>query len=92
MFSTTFCSRACCGEPDEAKAPPSIITSFCMSWIISAQRDGSSDSPACALARSGAGDVERDAAGGAGAGADAPLAAPARMNGSRRGPTLVPTA
>jgi hypothetical protein len=42
MFSTTFCSRACCGEPEVAKAPPSMITSFCMSCIISGQRDGPS--------------------------------------------------
>ena len=33
---------ACAGEPEEAKAPPSMTTSFCMSWMISAQRDGSS--------------------------------------------------
>ena len=34
-------SRAA-GEPDSANAPPSMITSFCRSWIISAQRFGSS--------------------------------------------------
>ena len=41
-FSTTFCSFACCGDPDSANAPPSMITSFCMSWTISAVRFGSS--------------------------------------------------
>ncbi len=40
-FSTTFCSFACPGEPDSAKAPPSIITSFCRSWTMSAQRAAS---------------------------------------------------
>ena len=42
MFATTPCSRACWGEPLPAKAPPSITTSFCMSWMIRAQRSGSS--------------------------------------------------
>ena len=27
-FSTTFCVRACAGEPEAAKAPPSPMTSF----------------------------------------------------------------
>src|SRR5918994_6589009 len=40
-FSTTFCSFACSGAPVSAQAPPSIITSFCRSWMISAQRAGS---------------------------------------------------
>jgi hypothetical protein len=35
-FSTTFCSFACPGEPLSAKAPPSMITSFCRSWTMSA--------------------------------------------------------
>src|SRR5213595_3736858 len=48
-FATTFCSFACCGEPDSAKAPPSMITSFCRSWTISAQRDGSSFSSSFTL-------------------------------------------
>ena len=39
-FSTTFWSFACCGEPDSANAPPSMITSFCRSWMIRAQRAG----------------------------------------------------
>ena len=43
-FSTTFCCLACAGEPDAANAPPSMITSFCRSWMIMAQRDGSSRS------------------------------------------------
>ena len=30
-FSTTFCARACAGAPEAAKAPPSLMTSFCMS-------------------------------------------------------------
>ncbi len=38
QFSTTFCSCACCGAPVSAHAPPSLITSFCMSWMISAAR------------------------------------------------------
>src|SRR6266550_1964275 len=38
QFSTTFCSFACSGAPVSANAPPSIITSFCMSWMISAAR------------------------------------------------------
>src|SRR4051812_15282564 len=33
---TTFCSLACCGAPDSANAPFSMITSFCRSWIRSA--------------------------------------------------------
>jgi hypothetical protein len=41
-FSTTFCSFACCGAPESAHTPPSIITSFCRSWTSSAQRAGSS--------------------------------------------------
>src|SRR5580658_9982357 len=40
-FSTTFCVRACAGEPEAAKAPPSLMTSFCRSWMMSAQRRGS---------------------------------------------------
>ena len=39
-FATTFCSSACWGEPESAKAPFSMITSFCMSWIRSAVRFG----------------------------------------------------
>ena len=83
MFSTTFCSRACCGAPEEAKAPPSIITSFCMSWMMSAQRDGSRWSPPLPPARSGPDDE---------AAALEPADAVARMNGSARGPILVRTA
>src|SRR3954451_6898328 len=41
-FSTTFCCLACSGAPESANAPPSMITSFCMSWMISAVRRGSS--------------------------------------------------
>src|SRR5438132_1077584 len=40
-FSTTFCSFACSGEPESAKAPFSMITSFCRTWTISAVRLGS---------------------------------------------------
>src|SRR2546421_12813689 len=40
-FSTTFCSFACAGAPESAKAPFSMITSFCRSWTISAARFGS---------------------------------------------------
>src|SRR3954453_14884098 len=41
-LSTTFCCLACSGAPESANAPPSMITSFCMSWMISAVRRGSS--------------------------------------------------
>src|SRR5919206_3365235 len=41
-FSTAFCALACSGAPESANAPPSMITSFCMSWMISAVRWGSS--------------------------------------------------
>src|SRR5262245_1623523 len=41
-FSTTFCSFACSGDPDSANAPPSMITSFCRSWMIRTQRSASS--------------------------------------------------
>src|SRR4051794_9984183 len=47
-FSTAFCCFACSGAPESANAPPSMITSFCMSWMISAVRPGSSVI-ACAL-------------------------------------------
>src|SRR5438105_9724956 len=43
-FSTTFCSFACSGAPDSAKAPFSIITSFCRSWTISTARPASTSS------------------------------------------------
>src|SRR5215471_2341290 len=39
---TTFCEVAWAGAPESANAPPSMITSFCRSWMISAQRLGSS--------------------------------------------------
>src|SRR4249919_1560865 len=50
-FSTTFCSFACSGEPVSANAPPSIITSFCRSWMISTQRDASKVSPSSFIDR-----------------------------------------
>src|SRR5919204_3127532 len=40
-FSTTFCSFACSGAPESAKAPSSIITSFWRSWTIRTARPGS---------------------------------------------------
>src|SRR5438552_3200970 len=40
-FSTTFCAIACAGAPESANAPPSMITSFCMSWITRAAAFGS---------------------------------------------------
>src|SRR5665213_4015548 len=40
-FSTTFCAVAWAGAPDSAKAPPSMITSFCMSWMTRAADFGS---------------------------------------------------
>src|SRR4249920_2461331 len=51
MLATTFCSFACSGAPVSAHAPPSIITSFCMSWMISAQRDASRVSPSSFIYR-----------------------------------------
>ena len=39
-FSATFCDWACAGAPESAKAPPSAITSFCRSWMMSALRAG----------------------------------------------------
>jgi hypothetical protein len=38
--------RQWAGEPEAAKAPPSITTSFCMSWTMTAQRPGRARSPA----------------------------------------------
>ena len=40
-FSTTFWLLACSGAPESANAPPSIITSFCRSWITRAADCGS---------------------------------------------------
>ena len=40
-FSTTFWLVACAGAPESANAPPSMMTSFCRSWMISAARFGS---------------------------------------------------
>src|SRR6476620_7766196 len=50
-FSTTFCSFACSGEPVSANAPPSIITSFCRSWMISTQRSASRVRPSSFIYR-----------------------------------------
>src|SRR6476620_5481788 len=50
-FSPTFCSLACSGEPVSANAPPSIITSFCRSWMISTQRSGSRVRPSSFIYR-----------------------------------------
>src|SRR4051794_7643480 len=41
-LATAFWAIAWAGAPESANAPPSMITSFCMSWMISAQRPGSS--------------------------------------------------
>src|SRR4051794_31656401 len=41
-LATTPCAVACAGAPESANAPPSMMTSFCRSWITSADRDGSS--------------------------------------------------
>ena len=49
-FATTFCSFACCGEPESANAPFSMITSFCRSWISRAVFFGFSFSFAIRLA------------------------------------------
>src|SRR4051794_32983768 len=40
-FSTTFWLAACPGAPESANAPPSMMMSFCRSWMISAVRAGS---------------------------------------------------
>ena len=48
-FATTFCSFACCGAPESANAPFSMITSFCRSWISSAVRFGFSFSLAMSV-------------------------------------------
>ena len=40
-FSTAFWLVACAGAPESAKAPPSMITSFCMSWMTRAVVFGS---------------------------------------------------
>src|SRR4051812_16833483 len=40
-FATTFWLVACAGAPESAKAPPSMITSFCRSWMIIAADLGS---------------------------------------------------
>src|SRR4051812_4916024 len=53
MFATTFCSFACSGAPVSAHAPPSPITSFCMSWMSSTARPGSTSTcSAISLTRS----------------------------------------
>ena len=40
-FSTTFWLVACAGAPESANAPPSMMTSFCRSWMIMAAAFGS---------------------------------------------------
>src|SRR5215217_7048133 len=40
-LATTFWAVACAGAPESANAPPSMITSFCRSWITSAVRPAS---------------------------------------------------
>ncbi len=40
-FSTTFWLVAWAGAPESANAPPSMITSFCRSWITRADVFGS---------------------------------------------------
>ena len=40
-FSTAFWLVACAGAPESANAPPSMITSFCMSWMTRAVVFGS---------------------------------------------------
>ena len=40
-FATTFWLVACAGAPESAKAPPSMITSFCRSWMTRAALFGS---------------------------------------------------
>src|SRR5258708_7974954 len=45
------------GAPESAKAPPSMMTSFCRSWMISAQRFGSSCRPSALTSGAGAEDA-----------------------------------
>ena len=72
-----------CGEPELAKAPPSITTSFCMSWMMSAQRDASSlRSPGASAPLDVADEADADVA------FEDDADPRARMNGSLRGPTL----
>ena len=40
-FATAFWLVACAGAPESANAPPSMITSFCMSWMSIAADVGS---------------------------------------------------
>src|SRR3954449_6797641 len=49
-LATTFCALAWSGAPESANAPPSMITSFCMSWMISAVRLVSSARPSSVTA------------------------------------------
>src|SRR3954447_4188322 len=63
---TTFWAVAWAGAPESANAPPSIITSFWRSWMISADREGSILRPSSLTAsphvgESVAGDLAGDA-------------------------------
>src|SRR4051794_3248897 len=63
---TTFWAVAWAGAPESAKAPPSMITSFWRSWMISADREASSFRPSSLtgsphVGESVAGDLAGDA-------------------------------
>src|SRR4051794_33962755 len=63
---TTFWAVAWAGAPESANAPPSMITSFWRSWMIIADREGSSSRPSSLTAsphvgESVAGDLAGDA-------------------------------
>src|SRR4051794_22496263 len=63
---TTFWAVACAGAPESANAPPSMITSFWRSWMISADREASSFRPSSLtgsphVGESVAGDLAGDA-------------------------------
>src|SRR5262249_61004704 len=95
-LAIAFCCLQCAGEPDAAKAPPSITTSFCKSWMMRAQRLGSSRLSDLDAETDGGGEgvgagMEGDGRGGGGAwelerGAGAP--GRGRIKGSSRGPPL----
>ena len=91
MFSTTFCSRACCGAPEEANAPAvhhhvvlHVLDDQCAARRIERQAG------VYALARSARSGRDED-----GADDDTLAVVPEaldRMKGSTRGPILVRTA
>src|SRR5918912_4400024 len=61
-FSTTFWLVACAGAPESANAPPSMITSFCRSWMISAERFASRFRLSCSATASSSAHVRETVA------------------------------